>query len=382
MLRPPQGYKITAYSSFATGTTHRTLNEGFVNLVLFQTGLSIISWTGLAWVVSSKMKKVITKWLSAMVLILFGFTPQLADWDSIIGSESLSISLFIAGLAALTWFLFSFSQEPKVTTRNIAALGFFILFMFLWAYVRDVNVYALFFIGIWIGVLYTRPDFRKTRIIPLASLIIFLLFLLGFITTRQRTPLQMTMKQVWESDIVSFPSRLGFFTARGMPDYGSPEFADWFEDHAPSMYMLFLLSHPGYTTQNFFEDMNWAFAENIQPYFRAKDVPARQNLITLGNYLHPRDGAVFVIDILLLLILWEAVLSRREPVLFPWAWILTLSFIIATATMFFSIFGDVVGLHRHTLSSVTTYRLLMWLLILVFADHAFLKSEPANRINL
>jgi hypothetical protein len=50
---------------------------------------------------------------------------------------------------------------------------------------------------------------------------------------------------------------------------------------------------------------------------------------------------------------------------------MSLAFLVATTTMFFTIFGDTHGLARHALSSTVTYRLLMWLLLFLIADIQF-----------
>jgi hypothetical protein len=382
-FKPDGGYKIRAYADAIAGTTRRNISAGFDDIAVFQTILSVIGWTFLAWVFTSRIQNGAVKVLSAALIIAFGFTPQLADWDSVMGAESLSISLFMLAFGLLIWLAFAFMEKPGTNRANVVGFSLFFVTAFFWTFVRDVNAYPILFTGILIGALYIIPRFRRTKAPLVASLLLLALFVLGYVSARQRGPIMMTLKQVWASDIVNSPARLSFFTQRGMPEFDSPEFSPWLAEHGPQLYMLFLLSHPGYTTQNFLEDMNFAFTENLQPYFRANDIPSRAGLILLGDYLHPRDGAIFGIIVILLGIVWIPVLFRKDASLLPWAWALTVAFLTASTTMFFSVFGDVIGLHRHTLSSVATYRLLMWMLILVFSDYALRqKEEPTGPASL
>ena len=163
--------------------------------------------------------------------------------------------------------------------------------------------------------------------------------------------------------------------ARGMPEYGSPEYSEWFNKHGPAAYMQFLIAHPAYTTYKFFRDQGIAFEENMQPHFRANDLRFRPLLIMIGNYIHPKSGVIFFVALILLLILWNQFLFQKNRDALPWIWLLTWAFLATTLTMFFSIFGDTWGLVRHALSSTTAYRLLMWMLLIILTDFSMVRGK-------
>jgi hypothetical protein len=166
---------------------------------------------------------------------------------------------------------------------------------------------------------------------------------------------------------------------RGMPEYQSPEYSDWFDQHAPVTYIRFLVDHPAYTIYKFFKDQDSAFKENLQPYFNASDLEFRPLLIMVGNYMHPKSGVIFLVNLILLLILWNQFQFQKKQAALPWVWLTAWVFLTASGTMFSSIFGDSWGLVRHALSSTLTYSLLMWMLIIILADFSMVREENKPR---
>jgi hypothetical protein len=375
IFTPRDGYRIGAISDGDTGTVKRKIDRGFKDIAVLQSMVSILGWSCLAWVFSSQLKNGIIKVISAIIIMLFGFAPQIVDWDSILGSESLSISLFIFSYAILTWLAFAHYNNSASKAKNIAGFIIFFVILFLWIFTRDVNSYSLIFLVLFILGLYIFPRFRKTKFFLFASLTILSLLILGVVSARQRTLWNLALTHVWVSDILPSPGNVEYFMNRGMPEYGSPKYSEWFNKHAPATYMQFLVAHPVYTTYKFFKDQGSAFEENMQPHFKANDLKFRSLLIMIGNYPHPKSGATFFITLILLLMLWNQFLFQKNQDSLPWIWLMTWAFLVTTVTMFFSIFGDSWGLVRHALSSTTTYRLLMWMLLIILADFSMVREK-------
>lgn len=375
IFTPIDGYRNRAISDGDSGTVKRKRDRGAEDIVFFQSIVSIIGWSCLAWIFSSRLKNGIIKIISVMIIMLFGFTPQIADWDSVLSSESLSISLFIISYAILIWL--AFMHHDNATNRAKKILGFiiFLAILFFWIFTRDINTYSLIFLIPFILGLYIIPRFRKTKFLLFASLSTLSLFILGVISAGERSLWKLTLANVWVSDILPFPNNVEYFMDRGMPEYGSPEYSEWFNKDAPAAYMQFLMSHPAYTIYKFFRDLGGAFEENIQPYFKANDLRFRSLLTMIGNYIHPKSGAVFFVTLISLLILWNQFMFQKNQDSLPWIWLMTLAFLSASGTMFFNIFGDSWALARHTLSSTITYRLLMWMLLVILIDFSMVREE-------
>jgi hypothetical protein len=375
IFAPLSGYQIRAISDGDSGTVKRQIDVGAEDIAVLQSTASIIAWACLAWFFSSRLKTRAIKVLSATIIMLFGFTPQITDWDSVLSSESLSVSLFIFSYAILIWLAFAYNEELTNNVKKIAAFIAFFAALFFWVFTRDVNTYSLVFLVLFILGLYVIPRFRKTKFLLIASLIIFSLAVFGSISARQRALWKLALTHVWISDILPSPGNVQYFTERGMPEYESPGYSEWFNKHAPTTYMQFLISHPVYTTHKFFRDQDRTFEENMQPHFKANELGSRSVLILIGNYIHPKSGATFFVTLVLLLTLWSQSLFQKNQEALPWIWLLTWAFLVTTGTMFFSIFGDSWGLVRHAFSSTTTYRLLMWMLIIILADFSMVRKH-------
>lgn len=380
IFTPQDGYKYRPIAEGLTTTTHRRRFQDFQNIAVLQSILSIIGWSGLAWVISTQFKNRIVMVGAAGIILLFGFSPQIADWDSILSSESLSVSLFMIFFAILIWQAFAYYYDSANGLTRSAGLISLILAVFLWVFVRDVNTYALIIpISMTLG-LYILPRFRRSASLLITSALMFIILVLGITSARQRPLWRLALEHVFDSDIFTSPGIVEHFSERGMPDPGAPEYAAWFNNHAAAAYMKFLLTHPAYTTNKFFKDLNLAFTENMQPYFRANELSKRPLFIRVGEYLHPESGSVFLVSMILLVIIWNRAIFQRDADSLPWAWITTCMFLMAAVIMFFSIFGDTFALARHALSSTTAFRLLTWILLLVLVDFSLpCPDKPAMR---
>jgi len=367
IFTPRDGYRYRALADGSSGTIERKIDRGFEGIAVLQSIISLVAWAGLAWSVSTRLKNMIVRLLAAALILLFGFAPQIADWDSVMSAESLSLSLFILVFSLLIWMAFAFYREPGSGKWEIPAALAACVVLFFWIFARDVNAYSLVVLGVLLLVTFLVPRFRTARLLWLAGLVL-LLFCLGEVSARQRPLWKLALDHVWVQDILPFPARVQYFNERGIPAYGTAAFSDWFEEHARGMYMQFLIAHPGFTLQKLSRDTNTAFSENMQPYFTDTDSRARPLLAMVGNYLHSRSASTVIVAGLLLIIVWLQSIIQQRPEALAWAWVLTWAFLTAFITLFFSIFGDTFGLVRHALSSTMTFRLLTWILLLVMLD--------------
>ena len=100
----------------AIGTeTYREIQPCFDRIVFFQNIVSIIAWSILALVVSKRLSGGYEKILAVFLITAFGFTPAIADWDSILGSESLTFSLFAVSIALVVEVCFNIAEDMKRT---------------------------------------------------------------------------------------------------------------------------------------------------------------------------------------------------------------------------------------------------------------------------
>jgi len=65
-----------------------------------------------------------------------------------------------------------------------------------------------------------------------------------------------------------------------------------------------------------------------------------------------------------------AAFRKRNPVFLTWLWLGLWLFISALLTMTVGFFADSIGVTRHTMFAVETFRLTTWLFLLILLDHA------------
>jgi hypothetical protein len=123
----------------------RTRQSCFDKIVLLQNILSVISWSFLALITSRWLKHPINKILAVILILSFGYTPQIAEWDSVLSSESLSLSVFALFFGFLQEVVFQVGSVRK--NQSVLFISFLLtsltVVFVLWVFVRDVHLYSI-----------------------------------------------------------------------------------------------------------------------------------------------------------------------------------------------------------------------------------------------
>ena len=110
-----------------------------------------LAWGVLAVVLCAQLRSRITRMVAATAVLVLGLLPEVTNWDFAIMSESLSISLGVAVLALLIWFLRS-GRWPVLVALTITA--------FWWTFIRpEIRL----MVGFLILVLASYAVLRKAR---------------------------------------------------------------------------------------------------------------------------------------------------------------------------------------------------------------------------
>lgn len=385
----------------------------FSRVAFVQNVLSLIGWAALAGVVAARQRNWFSKLLAALLIPLFGYSPPIADWDSILSSESLTFSLF--SLACATLILIAFEQfehggggrstvkRPLLYIAGLVALAF-------WAFVRDPNAYAALVLLAIVLPLAFLPSLRKSndpqplngssgartlvralqsalqrsnRFIMIAAAILASLVILCLETSSLSGRWRLPMRHVYGDNILPFPTRVDFLKRFGMPDPNSSAYPEWFNAHGLGAYSRFLAAHPGFVWTSIAGQSSEFFLENAQPYFKEPETAARDQWMTLGDVLHPKSSAVFVIDFILLVALLINALQTPDVRSRIWAGLAGWLFLSATLILIVSFFGDTIGINRHVQFAVEMYRLFLWLFLIVLLDLFLTRnSSPSQPISL
>ena len=375
LFEPESGYEIRINGSLET--TRRGFQNGFDRIVIFQLALSLVGWGALAWSVSRILKNSWMRMAGALIILAFAYSPHMADWDSILMSESLTFSLFALQLALLIKITFDLYKDPNAKVTGWIMIWGFI--MFFWVFLRDTNVFtALMTLGM-IAILMVSPRYRQKKTLIGTMLFLFLIVVLGLVTARASVRTVVQIRNIYKDDIFPNPGVVAVFQDMGMPvdSFFAPEFEPWLQTEGASTLFRFMLAHPGYVATKLWNDFPDSFYEIKQTYFTARDLnPARDILFEIGNTLHPENTTPFLGSILpllgLLLIASKNIGDSR-----PWAWLGLWLFFTAALTLIPTILGDTWALNRHALYSTTIFRLTMWLFPIIIMDIA-LNGEPVK----
>jgi hypothetical protein len=376
-LSGSQYCKIEAFSFPAIGVeARRRIQSCFNNLVLTQNIVSLMGWVVLAWVVSTYMRSGFGKTLSAALILTFGFTPPIADWDSILGSESLTFSLFALSLGSLILMSFNITQENRselsLFKLNIAGIFVFFLFVF----VRDVNIYAIIvLLGLTIP-LFLFSTIRRRKVFLVTTFLLAGLVILGLKSSYDSRRWKMPLTNVFNDILLPVPSRSEYLRRTGMPDPASSSYQTWFNSNATGAYARFLLTNPEYALSSITLQAGSLFSENMQPYFKNPDSQHRNLLISIGDMLHIKSILVVAADVILLLITLITAYKFRELHSIIWGWLAVWLFVVSSVTFFIGLFADSTGVARHTLLSVELYRLALWVLVAVIMDWVVTRVYP------
>lgn len=379
---------ITSYGKPGIGEeTNRKIQECFDKIALIQNYLAIVGWCFLGWVVASKLKNPLIKIFTATVIMLFGFTPQIAEWDSILSPESLSLSLFAItlGFAFELGFRVGTSEAPFSTRIEKTLTVVWLVVFLLWVFVRDVHLYAIPITLTLLVPLFFLKKFRTTKVLPIIFTILFFFFILGFLSARDslratRYPIMNSLDfYIWPH-----PARVEFFKEYGMPEKDNPDYKlapiyqAWADQHATKAYAIFLATHPGFVVTTLWENMDLLIDDYAQPYFLTDEVKNRQFMLTLGEMVNPETGSVYILTLLVTLVLFVQTLTNRTLLHTTWAWIAIWVYGIAMATLFISYFGDTAGLRRHIMPSVELVRLHFWIFLAPFLDLSLTANKDSK----
>lgn len=398
ILIPDQEVELTVISEpFFGSEPELAVQPGTQRLVIFQNLLSIFSWLIFTLTVVCLLRHDLSRILAAVLCYGFAFVPQLADWDSILLSESVSFSFFILMCAFLLLFLQAVFSYKSILERFIFALLLFISAAF-WLFTRDTNAYFIALMALVFLVIVLIGAFWQNRFLGL-TLLLSVSFAGGFvfhqITFRNSERWVVPFLNNMTGNVFSYPDRVAFFEKAGMPvseslltqsgsaEYNTllqqPEFMAWARDRGLNTYTKFLIDRPLWTVQQFYFALDSFFEENIQPFFYGKPEEKPHWANRVGNFLHPLSVVVIPIDLFLLLMLAIHAQRRRSAstlTLLVFSFLLTGGGLLLTAVAYH---GEVRSVWRHVLVGVMPLRLALWIMTAALVDEA-LETLPAAPI--
>ena len=387
LLEPETGYQITALSSPAEDIYQPpAIQPGLERVAIAQGMLSIGAWLLLAAAVARQLKNPGLQIIATLLILAFGFSPAIAEWDSVLLSEPISLSLFVILLAIsieLLSRLFSTSGDAGSWTRTL--LVAWSLVLVLWVFARDTNAYLLLILIAGLVVLLLLSwrgklaSLLNSRSLIVAILVLASLFLFHNFTLQQSGRWINPFFNNILHNVLPFPDRVAFFESKGMPItdevwalrnspgnedgfFQIPELMAWTTAHGTSAYVQFLLAYPGWTMEKFFSGVEVSFSENRQPFFFRNEERTTPTISYIGDLLHSRSSSVIWIVLAETLIFGLLAVRKQRSDITALFFMFSALFIGELLMLFISIHGDALGIVRHGMGSVIPLRLSLWLL--------------------
>lgn len=378
LSNPTLEHELTQLSEPYFGTEARlAVQPGTENLVRNQTVISIICWVLCAVFVASSLNGWFAKALAVFLILVCGFVPQIADWDSILSTESLSFSLF----ALILGLLFKVIPDGREDSwRSWLAGAGLVVVSFFWVFTRDTNVYFIVIealLLVFTGILFwlRRKGQRVSALLSGFFLIGLFFFHQG--TFRESDRWVVPLLNNMTTNVFPYEERVAFFEENGMPvegtlleTTGSAEYNDlmenekfmhWVHRFGLNTYQKFLLSMPLWSVLQVYENLDTFFEENRQPFFYGSKEQRPHWAEKPGNLALPLSAAVIVIDLLLLALLAVKALRSGDGNDIRAFWTLLGLFLGGVFLMSLSYLGEVRSIWRHVLGGVTAIRLMTWL---------------------
>ena len=367
----PNACPSAALSLPASGEElEREITTCFDKVALFQNLLSICSWIFLALAVAKQIKHGILKNLSVVLVLFFGYTPQLAEWDSVLGAESLAFSFFsiTIALSILTAFHVAQSEYPFQKTSEKMLGVFWIVSLFLWAFVRDAHVYGILITFMFATVLLFVKKFRKNSPVKVLIIVLLGMFILGYTSAKASYRAGLPLINAIDEYIWPHPARVDFFREYGMPDRDAPSYLDWANKRAFQAYGIFLATHPGFIATTVWEYRDYFSSDFSQAYFPTDDLKYRETLLFIGKSLHAETYAVYLIDLLLVIVFVIGAIQKPTKDRLVWAWLAMWMISVTAITLFINFIGDIYNTRRHVMLGVEWLRLFMWIFLMPILD--------------
>lgn len=342
--------------------------------------LSILSWGLLAVGVAYSLHILFLKFAAFGLILLFSLYRYIIGWDSVLLTESLSLSFMALFLAGWFWLIKEWHWRKVI---------FILIVGLLWAFARDTNAWVLLMVALFLLLLLgLRVIDRKYLALSIAFIVIFFL---SNSSADRGDRWVFPFQNILGRRILPHAQATVFFAGCGMPvspelmelaggyanssarafyeDPALEEYRLWLHQTGKLCYVKWLLSDPVESIKAPLNEFNVLISmQNLQPFLFSKKfapvLPGR-----LEAVFFPRQGllVMLVIDLVVLLV---AILTKAWKQNKTW-WLVIAMNLLVLPHYLITWHGDVMGIYRHVVSASIQFYLGTWLLVLLMLDGVF-----------
>jgi hypothetical protein len=387
----PLFYKMVGYQLSNFGD-----QDTMTRVAYYQSLFSILAWTLFAASFSFATRNKLVKVIGFAVILLFGASLDVAQWDKAMLTESLSTSLLVIFLATILLAGVLWDRKRAVSTwKQFLVVISIILTGILYSFARDTNSYFVLFIG---GAMTAGIILRAIRNHPmfpayLAVLVsIIAIFGAQSISASRGKRFEFPLIHIVYERIMPSKGYLNFFIQHGMPfndmlasmnlkdfrsaklhNYMEPRpsdpsvsaFVDWIDSHGKTVMMEFYLSHPVYFFTAPLGDF-WHFANSENSEYRASIGIPGPRISILTDFFYPRNQWWPILSGVLFIIALWVILKRMDT---SAAWFVTLMLFLSIYPLALLVWhSDTYEIERHAFQVAFELRLASWIVIVFLME--------------
>jgi hypothetical protein len=363
-----------------------------------QTAISFLSISFLAFSFGSVIRVRWLRLVSVLVVFALGASIDVAQWNRMLLSESLSTSLFfviLGGMLLLTLDWLNSQGWPVQFARGSLTLAL-LLAVALFAFTRDVNSYFLFAAGVPGIIVVLRANRHQSRRKWTHLVILTVMVLAGTMSAflRQGRWSYPFINIVYDR-ILSDPVATEFFVQHGFPlnvieriqpdsrhdlhvglrSEEAEPYWTWFDANARAVHTKFLLLHPIYSLTAPIQDLPRLINPNID-WYRVRVHPEPSWLRGASRLLFSHSAYFLVIWLLIVGSNSIILLFRGRGKSF---WLIPLVLLFTLYPLYLVIWhGDTAAMDRHALPVALSLRLALWLITLFLIDELIHKTANST----
>jgi hypothetical protein len=234
-----------------TGRSH-------LDLFLLQSMFAAVAWLALAWLVYTRLHNRTLAATTAVVVLFASLSLDVVQWDGVLVTESLTISLAV-GMLVLGVLLVEAPSVPRAAWFTAVAL--------LWVLLRDSNGYVVACVAVAFGIAAIRSRAKRPTFAVVAVALV-VVFVLGVVSSSVGVRWAEPLEDVITIRALAHPDRAQYMLSRGLPLTNEevakiaghcvvnrppvfpcvlvtdPRFYRWIDEDGRSTYSRWVLSHP------------------------------------------------------------------------------------------------------------------------------------------
>jgi hypothetical protein len=361
------------------------LGENRQLVTWFQLFAGIAAWSWLAFATARSLRTRLARGAAFVAILVLGSSLDVVQWDRLIGTESLSISLGVAVVAAGLWW---WGRWPVV---GIAVTALLVVG---WALVRDANAIV---VGVAGMVVLVVAAVRRTRALLVIGTVSVAVAIAASVSSNAGARWRQPTQNVITFRVLTSPERTDYFLRRGLPvspvearriagrctnpvgafmceKVSDPAFYDWIEHRARPVYVRSWFAFPATTLWEPLAHGRSIVGTRVPLAEIAGTGLHASHADAIGKLVFPRSPPVLVVWLALLAIGLVVLGSQiARSILLVGGALVVLTYV----HMWVVWTGDAVELERHGLGAAVQLQVGLWLLSLGLLDALLLRFSRA-----